>query len=108
MPECGGCDSSGAISAEAVELARVRRFVQQHRLLLNALRRQNPSLMKKTLAPLMALPVCRIHLDFDNKKAYFRTQIAKLKKQHSRYRRLPMLQLPCGRNSVFHDSISST
>jgi len=96
--------SSGTTAPEGVELARVSRFVERHRLLLNALVRQNPSLLEKTLAPLVALQVCRMFLDFDNKKAYFRTQIAKLKKAHSRYRRLPMLQLRVRRNNVFHDS----
>jgi hypothetical protein len=45
------------------------------RQLLNALVRQQPSLLERTLAPLVLLPQCRGCLDFDNKKAYFRAQV---------------------------------
>lgn len=48
-----------------------------NRRLLNALVRQQPSLLERTLAPLVLLPQCRGCLDFDNKKAYFRAQVHK-------------------------------
>lgn len=57
------------------ELQRVRDFVESHRLLLNALLRQNPGLLERSLAPLVTMPVCRVFLDFDNKKTYFRSQV---------------------------------
>jgi hypothetical protein len=46
-----------------------------HSLLLNALIKQNPSLLDKSLCPLVLLPQCRAFLDFENKKAYFRSQV---------------------------------
>lgn len=46
-----------------------------NRQLLNALVRQQPALLERTLAPLVLLPQCRGCLDFDNKKAYFRAQV---------------------------------
>lgn len=58
------------------ELQRVRDFVESHRLLLNALLRQNPGLLERSLAPLVTMPVCRVFLDFDNKKTYFRSQVS--------------------------------
>jgi hypothetical protein len=57
---------------EARELARVRGFVEAHRLLLKALLRQNLGLLDKTLASLVQIPACRVFLDFENKKTYFR------------------------------------
>ncbi|GAA0160727.1 ubiquitin-protein ligase [Lithospermum erythrorhizon] len=48
------------------------RFAEKHRRLLNAFVRQNPSLLEKSLSVMLKTP--RL-IDFDNKKAYFRSRI---------------------------------
>lgn len=48
------------------------RFAEKHRRLLNAFVRQNPGLMENSLSMLLKTP--RL-VDFDNKRAYFRSRI---------------------------------
>ncbi|XVE96691.1 hypothetical protein REPUB_Repub02eG0244500 [Reevesia pubescens] len=55
------------------------RFAEKHRKLLNAFVRQNPSLLEKSLSMLLKAP--RL-IDFDNKKAYFRSRIRQQHEQH--------------------------
>ncbi|XVE80553.1 hypothetical protein DITRI_Ditri14bG0149300 [Diplodiscus trichospermus] len=55
------------------------RFAEKHRRLLNAFVRQNPSLLEKSLSMLLKAP--RL-IDFDNKRAYFRSRIRQQHEQH--------------------------
>ena len=53
---------------------RFSSFVSQHRTLLNAIIRQNPALLDGAFGSLIKLPGA---LDFDNKRAWFRSQVRK-------------------------------
>ncbi|CAL0306067.1 unnamed protein product [Lupinus luteus] len=55
------------------------RFAEKHRRLLNAFIRQNPGLLEKSLS--MTLKAPRL-IDFDNKRAYFRSRIRQQNDQH--------------------------
>ncbi|XWS51731.1 hypothetical protein CRYUN_Cryun11dG0008600 [Craigia yunnanensis] len=55
------------------------RFAEKHRRLLNAFVRQNPGLLEKSMSMLLKAP--RL-IDFDNKKAYFRSRIRQQHEQH--------------------------
>ncbi|XVE50857.1 hypothetical protein DITRI_Ditri01bG0197700 [Diplodiscus trichospermus] len=55
------------------------RFAERHRRLLNAFVRQNPGLLEKSLSMLLKAP--RL-IDFDNKRAYFRSRIRQQHEQH--------------------------
>lgn len=55
------------------------RFSEKHRRLLNAFVRQNPGLLEKSLSMLLKAP--RL-IDFDNKRAYFRSRIRQQHEQH--------------------------
>nr|XP_043618820.1 E3 ubiquitin-protein ligase UPL1 [Erigeron canadensis] len=51
----------------------ITRFAEKHRRLLNAFIRRDPTLLEKSLSMLLKAP--RL-LDFDNKRAYFRSRIS--------------------------------
>lgn len=55
------------------------RFSEKHRRLLNAFIRQNPGLLEKSLSMMLKAP--RL-IDFDNKRAYFRSRIRQQHEQH--------------------------
>ncbi|XP_073159024.1 E3 ubiquitin-protein ligase UPL1-like [Henckelia pumila] len=55
------------------------RFAEKHRRLLNAFIRQNPALLEKSLCMMLKAP--RL-IDFDNKRAYFRSRIRQQHDQH--------------------------
>uniref|UniRef100_A0A2P2M8T8 HECT-type E3 ubiquitin transferase n=1 Tax=Rhizophora mucronata TaxID=61149 RepID=A0A2P2M8T8_RHIMU len=55
------------------------RFAEKHRRLLNTFVRQNPGLLEKSLSMMLKAP--RL-IDFDNKRAYFRTRIRQQHEQH--------------------------
>ncbi|CAI9088204.1 OLC1v1022471C1 [Oldenlandia corymbosa var. corymbosa] len=55
------------------------KFSEKHRRLLNAFIRQNPGLLEKSLSMLLKAP--RL-IDFDNKRAYFRSRIRQQHEQH--------------------------
>ncbi|OIW00674.1 hypothetical protein TanjilG_09643 [Lupinus angustifolius] len=55
------------------------RFAEKHRRLSNAFIRQNPGLLEKSLSMLLKAP--RL-IDFDNKRAYFRSRIRQQHDQH--------------------------
>ncbi|CBI39752.3 unnamed protein product, partial [Vitis vinifera] len=55
------------------------RFAEKHRRLLNAFIRQNPGLLEKSLSLVLKAP--RL-IDFDNKRAYFRSRIRQQHEQH--------------------------
>ncbi|KAE9458821.1 hypothetical protein C3L33_09258, partial [Rhododendron williamsianum] len=71
--------ASGAISkADEKNLAFVK-FSEKHRKLLNSFIRQNPGLLEKSLSLMLKVPR---FIDFDNKRAHFRS---KIKHQHDHH-----------------------
>ncbi|KAK4341923.1 hypothetical protein RND71_037739 [Anisodus tanguticus] len=73
------------------------RFAEKHRRLLNAFVRQNPGLLEKSLCVMLKAP--RL-IDFDNKRAYFRSRI---RQQHEQYLSGP-LRISVRRAYVLEDS----
>jgi hypothetical protein len=73
------------------------RFADKHRRLLNAFVRQNPGLLEKSLCLLLRTP--RL-IDFDNKRAYFRSRI---RQQHEQQHYSP-LRIGVRRAYVLEDS----
>ncbi|XP_043690385.1 E3 ubiquitin-protein ligase UPL1-like isoform X2 [Telopea speciosissima] len=73
------------------------RFAEKHRRLLNAFIRQNPGLLEKSLS--MMLKASRL-IDFDNKRAYFRSRI---RQQHEQHPSAP-LRISVRRAYVLEDS----
>eukprot|EP00930_Biecheleria_cincta_P024231 TRINITY_DN17362_c0_g1_i1.p1 TRINITY_DN17362_c0_g1~~TRINITY_DN17362_c0_g1_i1.p1 ORF type:complete len:3719 (+),score=933.30 TRINITY_DN17362_c0_g1_i1:1202-11158(+) len=81
-----------------VERSRFGLFCKQHRRPLNALIKQTPSLLNKSFSPVLKhLPSC---LDFDNKRAYFRSQL-RSRRAESRYE---TIRLRVRRTEIFMDS----
>ncbi|CAH2033422.1 unnamed protein product [Thlaspi arvense] len=73
------------------------KFAEKHRRLLNSFVRQNPSLLEKSLSMMLKAP--RL-IDFDNKKAYFRSRI---RHQHDHHISGP-LRISVRRAYVLEDS----
>ncbi|GKV14839.1 hypothetical protein SLEP1_g25650 [Rubroshorea leprosula] len=73
------------------------RFAERHRRLLNAFIRQNPTLLEKSLSMMLKAP--RL-IDFDNKRAYFRSRI---RQQHDLHLSGP-LRISVRRAYVLEDS----
>lgn len=73
------------------------RFADKHRRMLNAFVRQNPALLEKSLSLLLKVP--RL-IDFDNKRAYFRSRI---RQQHEQQHYAP-LRICVRRAYVLEDS----
>ena len=73
------------------------RFAEKHRRLLNTFIRQNPGLLEKSLSMMLKAP--RL-IDFDNKRAYFRSRI---RQQHEQQRSGP-LRISVRRAYVLEDS----
>ncbi|MCO5577300.1 hypothetical protein L7F22_031127 [Adiantum nelumboides] len=73
------------------------RFADRHRRLLNAFVRQNPGLLEKSLSLLLKTP--RL-IDFDNKRAYFKSRI---RQQHEQQHYSP-LRISVRRAYVLEDS----
>lgn len=84
------------------EQSRFAMFAEKHRVLLNDLVRQNPSLLHGTFKILLKYP--RV-LDFDNKRAWFRHQLQKLKDTRGYY---GGVRLRVNRARVFEDSYRYT
>jgi hypothetical protein len=78
--------------------SRFAMFAEKHRGLLNDLVRQNPALLHGTFKVLLKYP--RV-LDFDNKRAWFRHQLQKLKDTRGYY---GGVRLRINRAKVFEDS----
>ncbi|XP_057529454.1 E3 ubiquitin-protein ligase UPL1 [Amaranthus tricolor] len=72
--KCGG-DSQRRIDSSVM----FSKFADKHRRLLNAFIRQNPGLLEKSLSMMLKAP--RL-IDFDNKRAYFRSRIRQQHEQH--------------------------
>ncbi|KAK9941207.1 hypothetical protein M0R45_017826 [Rubus argutus] len=71
-----GCGDSQRKLDGAVTFTR---FAEKHRRLLNAFIRQNPGLLEQSLTMMLKAP--RL-IDFDNKRAYFRSRIRQQHEQH--------------------------
>ncbi|CAE8635394.1 unnamed protein product [Polarella glacialis] len=108
--EQGGSSSSysapaadGKVFEESTEVSKVEgsrfgQFCKQHRKPLNALIKQSPALLNKSFSPVLKhLPSC---LDFDNKRAYFRSQL-RSRRMESRYE---TIRLRVRRTEIFMDS----
>ncbi|KAL5071669.1 hypothetical protein RYX36_022556 [Vicia faba] len=72
------------------------RFSEKHRKLLNAFIRQNPGLLEKSFSLMLKVPR---FIDFDNKRAHFRS---KIKHQHDHHHSL--LRISIRRAYVLEDS----
>lgn len=72
------------------------RFSEKHRKLLNAFIRQNPGLLEKSFSPMLKVPR---FIDFDNKRAHFRS---KIKHQHDHHH--SPLRISVRRAYVLEDS----
>ena len=77
-------------------------FVEENRVLLNALIRNNSGLLDKGLRAMVQVTRCRSFLDFDVKRQWFKTQIRRLRQQASR--RNGSLRLSIRRKHVFEDA----
>lgn len=71
--------SSGETQRKHDGAVTFMKFAEKHRRLLNAFVRQNPGLLEKSLSMMLKAP--RL-IDFDNKRAYFRSRIRQQHEQH--------------------------
>jgi len=78
------------------------RFAERHRRLVNILLHHSPNLLTGPLSLLMRVPKL---LDFDNKRAYFRSRVKKLDRS-GQYRPGQSLSLNVRRAHVFEDSFN--
>ncbi|ONK82067.1 uncharacterized protein A4U43_C01F35780 [Asparagus officinalis] len=79
VKECSGPSSSSPLRCAGSGSLTFTRLAEKHRRLLNIFIRQNPSLLEKSLTMMLKVP--RL-IDFDNKRAYFRSRIRQLHEQH--------------------------
>eukprot|EP00602_Paraphysomonas_sp_CaronLab_P004577 CAMPEP_0185036162 /NCGR_PEP_ID=MMETSP1103-20130426/28714_1 /TAXON_ID=36769 /ORGANISM="Paraphysomonas bandaiensis, Strain Caron Lab Isolate" /LENGTH=4103 /DNA_ID=CAMNT_0027573585 /DNA_START=26 /DNA_END=12337 /DNA_ORIENTATION=+ len=94
-------DSVSGLGSHSMGRAqRLLSFVQAHKSILNILVRSYPSLLEDSLSAMIRISQLRSHLVFDNKRAYFYSQLKK--------RRLPRggrtIHLQVRRDNVFEDS----
>lgn len=81
---------------------RLLDFVSKNKVILNALIRNNAGLLDKGLRALVQVPRCRVFLDFDVKRQWFKTQVRRLRQHASR--RHGSLRLHIRRKHVFEDA----
>ncbi|KAJ1430487.1 Ubiquitin-associated domain [Sesbania bispinosa] len=85
VKESAGCSASTSVKFGGDSQRKLdgavtfTRFAEKHRRLSNAFIRQNPSLLEKSLSMMLKAP--RL-IDFDNKRAYFRSRIRQQHDQH--------------------------
>jgi hypothetical protein len=89
-------DSNGAA-------ARLIRFAERNRLLLNIIIRHNTNLLESSFAPLICVPRCRHLLHFDIKRAYFKMKLKKIRQSAPRSYG-GSLRIHVRRQYVFEDS----
>ena len=82
--------------------SRIIQFAASNKVLLNALLRSTPTLLDKGLRAMVKNPKCRIFLDFDVKRTWFKSQVRRLRQQASR--RYGSLRLNLRRKHVFEDT----
>ncbi|XP_009379977.2 E3 ubiquitin-protein ligase UPL1 isoform X1 [Musa acuminata AAA Group] len=70
-PACGQKSSGACTSTDEKHVVFVR-FLEKHRKLLNSFIRQNPGLLEKSFSLMLKVPR---FIDFDNKRAHFRSKI---------------------------------
>ncbi|OVA20116.1 Ubiquitin-associated domain/translation elongation factor EF-Ts [Macleaya cordata] len=102
VKECAGTSLAsekcgGAVQRRTDGAVTFARFSERHRRLLNAFIRQNPGLLEKSLSMMLKAP--RL-IDFDNKRAYFRSRI---RQQHEQHPSAP-LRISVRRAYVLEDS----
>ncbi|XP_050112540.1 E3 ubiquitin-protein ligase UPL1-like isoform X1 [Malus sylvestris] len=78
-PSTTKCHSCGDSQRKLDGAITFTKFAEKHRRLLNAFIRQNPGLLEKSLTMMLKAP--RL-IDFDNKRAYFRSRIRQQHEQH--------------------------
>lgn len=81
---------------------RLISFVATNEVLLNALIRNNSSLLDKGFRALVQVSRCRVYLDFDVKQQWFKMQMRRLRQHASR--RHGSLRLNIRRQYVFEDA----
>ncbi|KAG0451468.1 hypothetical protein HPP92_026408 [Vanilla planifolia] len=97
VKECAGTSSSPHAKGIATGSLTFSRIVEKHRRLLNVFIRQNPGLLERSLCMMLKVP--RL-IDFDNKRAYFRSRV---RQQHDQYSSAP-LRISVRRAYVLEDS----
>ncbi|KAK3132463.1 hypothetical protein QOZ80_6AG0522110 [Eleusine coracana subsp. coracana] len=97
VKEFAGCSSSPSQKAGGICNVTFMRVAEKHRRLLNVFIRQNPSLLEKSLSMMLKVP--RL-IDFDNKRAYFRSRI---RQQHDQHISAP-LRISVRRAYILEDS----
>uniref|UniRef100_A0A0D9XBN6 HECT-type E3 ubiquitin transferase n=1 Tax=Leersia perrieri TaxID=77586 RepID=A0A0D9XBN6_9ORYZ len=97
VKELAGSSSSPPLKTGGVCNITFVRVAEKHRRLLNVFIRQNPSLLEKSLSMMLKVP--RL-IDFDNKRAYFRSRI---RQQHDQHLSAP-LRISVRRAYVLEDS----
>ncbi|KAL6600606.1 hypothetical protein ACP70R_045406 [Stipagrostis hirtigluma subsp. patula] len=97
VKEFAGCSSSPSLRTGGICNVTFMRVAEKHRRLLNVFIRQNPSLLEKSLSMMLKVP--RL-IDFDNKRAYFRSRI---RQQHDQHLSAP-LRISVRRAYVLEDS----
>jgi len=86
------------VEVSRLENSRLGRFCKKHRRPVNALIKQSPGLLTGSFAPLLKhMPAS---LDFDNKRAHFRSQL-RARRLESRHE---TIRLRVRRNEIFMDS----
>ncbi|CAN6217066.1 unnamed protein product [Urochloa humidicola] len=97
VKELAGSSSSPSLKTGGICNVTFTRVAEKHRRLLNVFIRQNPSLLEKSLSMMLKVP--RL-IDFDNKRAYFRSRI---RQQHDQHLSAP-LRISVRRAYVLEDS----
>jgi len=98
-------DNKGEVRVDdLVGKSSVPSFVAKNKVVLNALIRISPSLLEKGLRTMVQVPPCRVFLDFDVKRQWFKTQIRRQRQQASRRSVLHRLHLQVRRKHVFEDA----
>ncbi|KAL5205547.1 hypothetical protein ABZP36_033756 [Zizania latifolia] len=97
VKELAGTSSSPSLKTSGICNITFVKVAEKHRRLLNVFIRQNPSLLEKSLSMMLKVP--RL-IDFDNKRAYFRSCI---RQQHDQHLSAP-LRISVRRAYVLEDS----
>merc|ERR1712161_27302 len=95
-------DEKGEAETNLVGGTKVIDFAEANKVLLNALVRNNSGLLEKGLRVLILLPRCRMLLDSDVKRHWFKIQVRRLR-QHAN-RRYGSIRLHIRRDQVFFDA----
>jgi len=95
-------DSTDSHTTHLVGGSKLYDFVEANKVLLNALVRNNSGLLEKGLKALIQLPRCRMLLDFDVKRHWFKLQVKRLRQQANR--RHGTIRLQIRRDHVFEDA----